>query len=235
MVGLNGIVVGTLSLNEPLWTLSYEIWFYLSAGAVGFLLARRTPSPWALLIVACSIGVFSVLSVRYLVYWWAGALAVLFVGKAGHRALGVFGMALFIVGCGAYELAAPSRSFAGTIFLSPAAAESLIAVGIALAILMLCDARINEGLAFARRPAIYLSSISYTLYLVHYPLNLALSHFFPRASELSWHSVAMFCTRAAIVFLIANVFYLAFEANTGAVRRYLKRRLSAGGMPSPSP
>ncbi len=36
VVGLNGVLADTLHMNAPLWTLSYEIWFYVVAGAIGY-------------------------------------------------------------------------------------------------------------------------------------------------------------------------------------------------------
>jgi hypothetical protein len=35
IVGLNGVIANRLRINAPLWTLAYEIWFYVIAGALG--------------------------------------------------------------------------------------------------------------------------------------------------------------------------------------------------------
>jgi peptidoglycan/LPS O-acetylase OafA/YrhL len=41
MVGLNGLLAPTLDANHPLWSLSYEIWFYIAGGACAVLTRRR--------------------------------------------------------------------------------------------------------------------------------------------------------------------------------------------------
>src|SRR3569832_160361 len=40
-IGLNGIAVDTLALNAPLWSLAYEIWFYILAGTVAIVCVGR--------------------------------------------------------------------------------------------------------------------------------------------------------------------------------------------------
>lgn len=40
MVGLNDLVAPTLAHNIPLWSLAYEIWFYVAGGAAAYLFAR---------------------------------------------------------------------------------------------------------------------------------------------------------------------------------------------------
>ena len=67
--------------------------------------------------------------------------------------------------------------------------------------------------------------MSYTLYLVHYPLNGVLDTYIPKAPDLSWHAIAVFTLRAALLLAAVLIFYLAFEANTPILRTYLKRRL----------
>jgi len=41
MTGLNGVVVSGLPNNAPLWSLAYEIWFYVLAGAIGLMLSSK--------------------------------------------------------------------------------------------------------------------------------------------------------------------------------------------------
>jgi peptidoglycan/LPS O-acetylase OafA/YrhL len=40
MSGMNDIIAPTLGYNLPLWSLSYEIWFYIGGGALGYLAVR---------------------------------------------------------------------------------------------------------------------------------------------------------------------------------------------------
>jgi peptidoglycan/LPS O-acetylase OafA/YrhL len=82
-------------------------------------------------------------------------------------------------------------------------------------------------MSILRQPALYLSSLSFTLYLVHYPLNNALERVFPKASDLSWNAIGIFFAKIALLLLAVHIFYLAFEANTATVRNHLKRRWAA--------
>lgn len=222
MSGLNGVVATTLSGNSPLWTLAYEIWFYLFAGAVGYLLTARSSKAIAFTVIGCVACVFSILEARYLLFWCIGALSVLMLATPRRGILAATGAIIFIVGVAGFEMAAGTQSFANYPFISKEIAEAMICVGLAVSIPFLCQPNTNKAIRFISKPALFLSSISYTLYLVHYPLNTALDKFFPRTSDLSWHAIALFCTRLVIVLIGVGLFYLAFEANTGAVRRYFK-------------
>jgi peptidoglycan/LPS O-acetylase OafA/YrhL len=225
MIGLNGILTDTLADNAPLWTLAYEIWFYILAGAIGYLFSTRHATLVVFTIMACGIAVFSVLAARYALFWIMGAFLVLLPNHKHSRLLGVLGATIIAVGVLDYQLAAKSDSFINVIYLPIPLAETLIVVGVCLLIACLCDPAVDASLSLLRKPALYLSTISYTLYLFHYPLDSAFERVFPRAEYLSWGALGMFCAKSAVLLLIINALYLAFEGNTGRVRRYLKNRM----------
>jgi peptidoglycan/LPS O-acetylase OafA/YrhL len=225
MIGLNGVLVDTLPLNVPLWALAYEIWFYLLAGVIGYLFSARRASPLALLVLGCSVCVFSVLYARYLLFWCLGALCVLFLGTAHRRALAVIGLVLTISGVLAYQLSVDAKLLAKAEYFPQAIAEALICIGISMAIPFLCDDRLNASISVLRKPARYLSALSYTLYLVHFPLNAVLAKLFPQSTDLSWTSIGIFATKIVLIWAVVTVFFLAFEANTASLRCFLKARL----------
>src|SRR6185437_415958 len=76
MIGLGGITHPVLHNDVPLWSLTYEIWFYVLGGAVACLIAK-TNRLAALGVVILSFGAFTVLRPSYLLYWCLGALATL--------------------------------------------------------------------------------------------------------------------------------------------------------------
>jgi peptidoglycan/LPS O-acetylase OafA/YrhL len=149
---------------------------------------------------------------------------VLFLLAPARRVFAIIGVVAVIVGTLIYQLGAESKSLINVSYLPMPAAEALICIGVSLTIPFLCDSRTNAAISILRRPALYLSSVSYTLYLVHYPLNSALERIFPKASDLSWTAIGVFGTKVVMLMVAAHVFYLAFEANTAAVRRHLKQR-----------
>lgn len=206
MVGLNGVLVDTLSTNAPLWSLSYEIWFYLVAGATGYLLTRTAPSPAAYLLLAACVGVFSVLKAYYLLFWLFGAMSVRLLASPSRVALAALGLVLFVTGATTEQLASASKSFTSVSLLPGALPQALICIGIALAIPLLCDRKLNQRLSGLQGLAAYVSSRSYTLYLTHFPLGLAVSKaMFPKRSDLSWSSILQFLALVALVWICVEL------------------------------
>lgn len=223
MIGLNGIFVDTLLNNAPLWSLAYEIWFYVIAGAIGVILARGAISWLAIALLMCSAFIFTMLELRYLLFWCLGALSILLVDKGFARSLAAIGAIAVATGTIAYQLGIQSKSGIQMTLLPTPMAEALIAIGMCVTLPYLC--KLDHQLAGLRRVAVYLSSLSYTLYLIHYPINEALTWVLPRSPDLSWWAIALFGIRAAMIFSFAHLFFLAFEANTVALRRFLSARI----------
>jgi peptidoglycan/LPS O-acetylase OafA/YrhL len=61
--------------NVPLWSLSYEVWFYIAAGAICFAVRRRQPGTIAAPIVAIALMVLALgwSAPVYSLFWIAGA------------------------------------------------------------------------------------------------------------------------------------------------------------------
>jgi peptidoglycan/LPS O-acetylase OafA/YrhL len=177
MSGMNDIIAPTLEYNVPLWSLSYEIWFYICGGALGYLAVRGT-SICALIIIAISTVIFSVQGpAAFLLYWAYGALMTLFLQEQFKRWLFIVGLAVALIGAVFHELAFPSKSFANEAFLPIEVSRALLCIGTSLCLPFLCSRRVDALLDFIRRPARALSAVSYTMYLVHYPINATLDLF----------------------------------------------------------
>jgi peptidoglycan/LPS O-acetylase OafA/YrhL len=219
LTGLNNIVTGTLPQNAPLWSLAYEIWFYVFAGAIGYTLSTNAVHPASLLAVACAVAIVSASSPFYLLFWCIGAAAVFAMQYRFKTLLAISGIFLFTAGCICYELAVQSRSITSINLLPLPVSEAFICIGIALAIPKLCTDKANAALKPVRRAIIGLSAMSYSLYLVHYPLNCALNLWLPKAAFLSPQSIAALFFRTALVFAGCLVFYFCFEVHTKLVRR----------------
>jgi len=226
MIGLNGVITPTLNGNAPLWTLAYEIWFYILAGAVAHYFSSRRSRPATFFVIGYSVCVFSILAAHYLLIWCAGAIVVLMLGLSARRSMAIVGVFLAVLGVAAYQLGFESKSFVNVTYLPPAISEVLVCIGICLTIPLLCADRTDAALRYLRGPASYLSSMSYTLYLMHYPLNVALDPFFQKSIDLSWPAIGMFVLRVVLLLLCIRVLYWAFESRTPKLRRWLKNRLS---------
>jgi peptidoglycan/LPS O-acetylase OafA/YrhL len=230
-MALNGIFADTLPGNAPLWTQSYEIWFYILGGAIAVLVCQKRLQPVAFLVVLCALFAFSILSAHYLMFWGVGAFSLLLVDHKRRHSFALVGIGFAVAGCVCYELASQSKSFASIVLLPVQVSEALICGGISLAIPYCCDSMTNRALRLFRKPAAYLSGLSYSLYLFHYPLNTALDSVFPKATELSPSSIGLFMLRAAVLWLLVSFFYRAFESNTASLRQYSKKRWLSGAGP----
>lgn len=223
IAGLNGVLVPTFAHNVPLWSLAYEIWFYVLAAGIAYFLATRRPSTAAFAVTAVATLVFSVLSARYLVFWTLGALSILLLRSSHQRAMAFVGSAIALVGVVFSQLAQEAAGSTAQHLVPRPLAEAVITIGVCLLLPLLCSRKSNQALSWLRGPASYLSSISYTLYLTHFPINAVMEKMWPQATDLSWPSLGLFALRLAIVWLVAQVFYFAFESRTPALRRTLAR------------
>jgi len=226
-LGLNGILVKTLPTDVPLWSLAYEIWFYVIAGVAAVLCAKRGGIlPLALGLAAMLA--FCRLDASLLLVWVLGALASSVEIPRGRGLLALAGLIVLIAGSAAIQLARPSLAVAGTGTFPTAVARGVFAAGILLAIPWLTSPALNGALARhtgLARAAAFLAGMSYTLYLFHYPLlNLLALWFTPRA--LSGGAFAALAGVLTIVFVFALAMYWLFERNTDALRRRIKRMIA---------
>jgi peptidoglycan/LPS O-acetylase OafA/YrhL len=133
MVGLNGTLVETLAGNAPLWSLAYEIWFYIAAGSVAYLVSKG-PSIAVLLVLGAATLLFSHMTAAFLLYWCLGAAMVTFLTIRRPKALCFVGLLLTVVGAVLQELASTSKSFANVAYLPDGIALGLLCIGIAMLI-----------------------------------------------------------------------------------------------------
>jgi peptidoglycan/LPS O-acetylase OafA/YrhL len=228
MIGLNGVLAPTLEANLPLWSLSYEIWFYIAGGACAVL--TRWPLAAIAALAACSL-VFSVLAGSLLLCWAFAALMVLVVDGSHKRLLFTVGTTLAAAGVLLLQLSGGSRflAIAAVSHVPADVARTLLCIGVSLQLPCLCSARLDHALRWIAVPARALAAISYSLYLMHYPVNLALDLVFAKAREITAQSLAMFLARITICVAASLLFYFCFERHTQAVRRWLKKRTKDAG------
>lgn len=226
VIGLNGVLAPTLGINAPLWTLAYEIWFYVVGGALGYLICRRSGAVLGLIPLAAGTAVFSVLDARYLLYWSLAGLGVWFLRIPRRGPIAVMGCLILLLGVVCVELGLSSKSF-GTLKLVPTGvAEFLVCGGLIMALPFLVDPLTSARLIWLRKPAHLLSEISFSLYLFHYPVNVCLDVIFPKAPSLSGLGIEHFLLRILISGGVAILFYAIFERNTPRLRRYLRQKFS---------
>lgn len=229
MTGMTEVVNYSLPLNPVLWSLSYEIWFYILAGALAYAFTKRINAMTAanamtVAVIGVCIVVFTILQTRYLIFWLLGALVSIRTQIRFKGALALTGLGLALAGSAFYQLAAASHSLTPVTYAPRIVTDCMMCVGIAMALPFLVAPAVDGFLRPIQRLAAALAGFSYTLYLTHRPTDAALGLLFPQAEALSVRSVAFFACRIVICLAVAVAFYLAFESNTGAVRRMWRRR-----------
>ncbi len=223
MVGLNELLTDTLDGDGVLWTLTYEIWFYILAGAIGYAVSQRLNVICALCLAVCVL-VFATLEVNYLVFWMIGALASQLKINRFIGWLALLGAVLAVIGALLFEFAAQSKSLIPVVIVSPIVADYFICVGVSMALPFLTSEAVDARLTPIQTLATGLAAFSYTLYLTHRPTDLLLGRLFGKADSLSLHSMMLYGTRIAICLAVAVCFYFAFERNTDKVRAMLRNQ-----------
>lgn len=219
-LGLNGVLVTTLDNNVPLWSLAYEIWFYVLGGAVAWLLSRG-PNPIALICIAICTIVFAKLSSVYLLFWTLGALATRFVRMLWIKVSAASGLVLLLCGVVFYQSGLNGSPASHWPTVPPAVAEALVCIGFSFCLPALCQTSINERLEVMARPIRFMSGISFSLYLAHFPVVAVLRTMFPQSAVIDARSVGVLMLNMIISIMAATLFWLVFERNTDAVRALL--------------
>ncbi len=236
LLGLQGVVTHHPYANGPLWSLSYEIWFYVLAGCVAVAAGGRGRTgrvrrlAWE--IGALTLGILCFrLQWTYFACWLLGAagmglseriakparpwamlagVALMFAGVAGFRPdlLALVPLLGLLSGWSWLDQAATLTLGAGTLLLVASICRSVPASP--------TGARIE-------RLGTTLAAFSYTLYLTHMPILRVFASTSARLPELvTWYALFRLTWWAAACLAVAWVMYVLFEKQTPRVRRWLR-------------
>lgn len=227
MCGLNGVVGRSLAGNGVLWTLAYEIWFYIAGGACAVLLSARNGAAAgrALIVVGICAVIFSKLEARYLLYWVVGALAVLCLQTRYRRGLALVGGVVLLSAVSQHQMAWFGQLFTPLMRVPDQASEAGIVLGLALMVPALCSEELNRRLHRVRRVAAMAAGCSYSLYLIHAPLLFLMRPLLPRATAITANSIEAVFIRLIVIAIGVAAFYWCFERNTDRLRRWLRDRI----------
>ncbi len=236
-LGLQLTACATFVDNIPLWSLAFEMWFYILGGALAAMLVTRTSGSrlLAYLTLIAAFIVFTLLKPALLFCWILGAIAYDFRGLKEIRLFPWLACALIVLGYVVSELRSETVSIDTTYFQTylPCKEVALLILSLGLSLLFpwLISIRPASSVALgAERLGRRLATFSYTLYLTHYPV-LALWDKYRgyRAPGINLSSLLVYGVKIASCLAVAIFFYWLFESRTAVVRRELRRRLIPGG------
>jgi len=219
---LQEIVTPVFGTNGPLWSLSYEFWYYIFFPLLVIVLSSskrnrvRVLSGLLLLVlvVLCGWKIGA-----YFFIWLLGALIALLPLRLPSRLRGI-------------SMGAAALLLLLTIFLelrshmSAFISELILGIIFSIFLWTVLHAREVSVHPLYRRSAQNLSAMSYTLYLVHRPMLVFISALLMPVWRLwpaSPQSVLKLLPIVAIVLVAAWMVYYCFERNTERIRNWLTR------------
>lgn len=234
ILAVQGVLVPPMSYNTSLWSLSYEVWFYVAALGVGLLLkdrGRKVLLP--ILLLTLVFGIFLTLGVTNLFIWILGALAYfLNPGKlrwyllAGGFFLAVIAALLSVL---AVDLTSTNFRLLEDIASYRRYFLFFLGLGVALSLPPLVRLKpTHPWLSRADLCGTSLAAWSYSLYLIHRPILELWSNFQDSGpnDRLDSTTITLFLIKVTTCVIGALIFWLAFEKQTDKLRRRLKKLLS---------
>lgn len=219
---------------ETLWSLSYEVWFYILTFSIGIILSRHIKSTSYKYIIGIIVLIFTMivfirLDNKYLFIWILGALAL---WKSMPRNKGILWVS-FIVSIVMICLLQYSKGshFIDNASLQDGTFRNIITLLFGLSFAILVQQLIqtkpsSKFLISLNKAGTKLAAFSYTLYLTHVPvLRLLQGLGFPKSRMISAESCLLYVAELAIGLIVAYAIYWVFERNTSRVKSYIKARI----------
>ncbi|MDC0434626.1 acyltransferase [bacterium] len=230
LFSLQGIVVPPFGENIPLWSLSYEVWFYFLAFIVGVAFKNGVLSTSIQVSLITVFLVFSVLNATYLFCWLVGAMAFLTLPDHFKWTTFIFSCVLCLLSIFAIQVGVTDlpESLLYIEHLAPSPNISRLLFSLSVALLLQQLIRIEpKGQALIKLEAAgtVLALSSYTLYLTHLPIiQLLIFMGIEKKDSIGLASVSIFILVTVVCLLASWLLYLMFEKHTILVRLYIKTK-----------
>jgi peptidoglycan/LPS O-acetylase OafA/YrhL len=233
LFSLQGILTG-FGGNTPLWSLAYEVWFYIFIGCLMIICRgkNRNNILIAFFVLTICISIFTKLETRYLLILFMGTFAFLLPRENIKYLKSKIFILLILLGF-SFVL---SQLTSGIVSLNLSSFSFLehnqISVFLAFIAILLVHHLIvakpqRRIWAKVESISIKFSEFSYTLYLTHYPLIPLLAYFgFPKSKQINTTSILYYIIEILISLLVAYLIYLVSEKQTPSVKKYIKSQLT---------
>jgi peptidoglycan/LPS O-acetylase OafA/YrhL len=221
---LQEITVPTFGSNGPLWSLSYEFWYYVLFPLIALATARHSPfiSRFFCTVLAAAILLFVGKTIAsYFLIWLTGSLAYFLYQRntGSDRATLLISVLLFIL-----VLAGTRAGWNSTLI-------NEFSLGLSAGFLVLTLSHLTTTNRLLLVVARHTSSASYTIYLVHLPISIlvTVSLFDSRAGWSATYFGTYLLLFTAIL-LVAYLVWFLFERHTPFLKAKLKSFLLRDGL-----
>lgn len=228
LLSLQGIACAPVF--ETLWSLSYEVWFYILMCAVGYsILHKGTLKGYiGLITLIISLSVFTKLESYYLFIWFIGAFGYFLIPHKS-RIMKYVAMILSLIFLIILQL-----SYGGSQMLISVSQNSVHFFEIVFSsvfcifmVQLVQNIPSNKISIKLNRVGTQLAAFSYTLYLTHIPVRDILIHLgAPKSPELSIYSISLYIAWLLLALVVAYGIYWIFERNTSKVKMFIKAKIS---------
>jgi peptidoglycan/LPS O-acetylase OafA/YrhL len=233
LFSLQGILTGTGG-NDPLWSLAYEVWFYIFIGCLMIICRSKNSKNVmvAFFVLTICVCIFTKLETRYLLILLIGTFSFLLPrDKIKHLKSKIFILLILLAGSFVLsQLTSETRSL--NLFSFSYINKQYISIFVAFFTALL----VNNLIVAKPQKKVWiklekisskLSDFSYTLYLTHYPLIYLLSYLgFPKSGQINTISILYYLVAILISLVVAYLIYLVSEKQTTVVKSYIRRQLS---------
>lgn len=219
---LQTILVPVFGTNGPLWSLANEFWYYLMFPL--FYFSFNPSRSWKVRLLLFSIFLLS--------FYWVGqklmeGFLIWLLGVAAFRICmarfrffkmklpALLSLLLFLASLVASKLNLSERWL-------DISSDFAIGISFSLLICFLFGMSMNEVL---QKPSRWLSDVSYTLYLFHFPLVVAIYSIFYHAGQMvpDLAGFSIFIFWLMLLTAAGWIFWYLFERNTWMLRGILER------------
>lgn len=220
---MQGIVTTELPDNVVLWTLSYEIWFYILVAGIALCIKKEWSGIFAVAIIAI---IFTRLFPHYLLCWLIGAIAHLKLPKKISPTLIILGLGICAYGYIGRQVGRGSDSldiaFLRAFVPSEEASRVIFSIGLAVFIRHIILFRSWSG--FEKAGSV-LAASSYTLYLTHFPVVQFFKYRlgYREVEIVDVHTLMHYGFLLFSCVIVSGIMYLLFERNTAFIRSKFKK------------
>lgn len=215
------------SLISPLWSLSYEVWFYVFLFAISLGLERKK---MALLLLPLCVLVFTQLDAMYFLVWMMGAFAYLCRPAQGSKSIAAISFVAILVTLVLSIMSSDSHSISLPWKPDYRVMEVFVSIAICVFIQQIILFAPKNRLAVKINSAFsYLADFSYTLYLTHrITLLLIFGFLYDKGkAEFTPVTVMQHISIIVICLIVSWLIYLISEKHTKTVKNIIKKRMGS--------